>query len=65
MNTKITKEKMIKKNRKEEIKSKILSSVRLGASSYRKVSMQRADSNKRQPKVEDSRLDGLLNRRKD
>lgn len=32
---------MIKKNKKDEIKLKILSSVRPGASSYRKVSMAR------------------------
>lgn len=46
LNSKITKEKLIKKNKKDELKMKILSSVR-GGSSYRKVSVQRYDSAKR------------------
>lgn len=49
MNVKICKAKKIKKDRKDELKSKILSSVRPNMSSYRKASMQRIDTNKRQP----------------
>lgn len=41
MNAKIYKEKKIKKDRKDELKMKILSSVRPNMSSYRKASVQR------------------------
>lgn len=41
---------MIKKNKKDDLKFKIMSSVRAGGSSYRKVSIARESSYKREAK---------------